>query len=267
MRRNHAHVSVRPLTSPEEMRDGVQLYRDVFELEPTDPAVSPRILASLPRNGGTVLGAYAEGRMVGFTFGYLGKNARTGEIYHYSQVAAVHPDWQGLGVGRALKLGQREHVLATGVTRMRWTFDPLRAANAHFNLDVLGARGRWFVPDVFGVEDTGRDAGMPSDRLIAEWDLTAEPGARHPARPPHTELSWGEQAADGNDVLLGLPRLWDDVLRGDRDRAAKVRDAVTDVLAQMVGHGYEAVSCVVVGADTAAYRLRPTDPTDPTAEV
>lgn len=250
-------VAVRPLASPAEMREGVALYRHVFELAPTDPAISPRVLSSLQRNGGTVLGAFAGDQLVGFTYGYLGKDVRTGEIYHYSQVAAVHPGWQGRGVGRALKLAQRDHVLAIGVSRMRWTYDPLRAANAHFNLDVLGARARWFVRDLFGVEDTGRDAGIRTDRLVVEWDLTEEPRGRTREPQPTAGLAWGEQEADGDDRLLAVPRSWDDLLRGDRDRAQTVQDAVTAALAELLGRGYEAVSCRATGPEAAVYRLTP----------
>ncbi|MQA88342.1 MAG: GNAT family N-acetyltransferase [Streptosporangiales bacterium] len=249
------------------MRAGVALYRDVFELPPTDPAVSPRLLASLQRNGGTVLGAFDGDRLVGFAYGYLGKDVRTGEIYHYSQVVAVHPGWQGAGVGRAIKFAQRDNVLAIGVSRMRWSYDPLRAANAHFNLDVLGARGRWFVRDLFGVEDTGRDAGVGTDRLIVEWDLTEEPGGRAGEPRPATELGWGEQEADGDDRLLAVPRSWDDLLRGDRDGALGVRRSVTAALTELLDRGYEAVSCRLTGPETAVYRLTPANTVTTQAEV
>ena len=200
-------LTVRPLDQPAEMRASVALYRDVLELNPTDPAVSPRLLFALRRNGGSVIGAFDGERLIGFAYGFIGKDADSGEVYHYSQAAVVDRHSQGRGVGRALKQAQRAYVLDTGVTRMRWSYDPIRAGNAHFNLDVLGARARWFVHSLYGVDDMGRDLGQPSDRLIVEWDLLNEPSPPAADRNPGV-LVWGEVARDGADLLVGLPRNW-----------------------------------------------------------
>lgn len=249
-------VQVRPLSGPAEMRAAVALYREVFRLGDTDPAVSPRLLISLARNGGSVVGAFDGGEMVGFAYGFGGVDP-SGAVYHYSQMAAVRDDQQGRGVGRALKLGQRDQVLATGVTAMRWSFDPVRTRNAHFNLDVLGAVARWFEPNLLGVEDVGRDRGMRTDRLIVEWDLTAGPppaADRWPAPPP---VGWGETARDGDAVLLGLPADWDAHVAADRDASIALRDRVADVMGRLVAEGRAAVSCRVAAPGTAVYRFVP----------
>ncbi|WP_460351188.1 GNAT family N-acetyltransferase [Actinoallomurus acanthiterrae] len=245
-------LTVRPLTTSAEMRAGVEVYRAAFALAATDPAVSPRLLAALQRNAGSVIGAFAGDELVGFTYGFLGSDS--GTVYHYSQVAAVHPDWQGRGVGRALKLSQRDYVLSTGVRLMRWAFDPLRTRNAHFNLDVLGATGRWFLRDFYGVEDIGRDPGMRTDRLIVEWDLLRPPGSAAPP-PPYT--GWGETRREGDDVLLGAPRDWDAVVARDRTAASRLRDDLAAELRRLIDEGYVATSCLTCGTDTAVYRFRP----------
>ena len=236
-------LDVRPLDQPAEMKAVVALYRAVFELDPTDPAISPRLLFALRRNGGSVIGAFDGDRLIGFAYGFLGKDAASGEVYHYSQTAAVAADWQGRGVGRALKLGQRAYVLDTGITRMRWSYDPMRAGNAHFNLDVLGARARWFVRNLFGVDDMGRDLGQPSDRLIVDWDLTGpprpEPAGGRPARVP----GWGEVVRDGPDLLIGIPRNWSAVAAGPADRATRLRATVSEALERALADGYVGVSC------------------------
>ncbi|MFC6879545.1 MULTISPECIES: hypothetical protein [Actinomadura] len=251
-------VHVRPLSDPAEMRAAVGLYREVFRLGATDPAVSPRLLVSLAHNGGSVVGAFVGGDLVGFAYGFRGVDP-SGAVYHYSQMAAVRDDQQGRGVGRALKLGQRAHVLTTGVTAMRWAFDPVRTRNAHFNLDVLGAVARWFEPNLMGVEDIGRDRGMRTDRLIVEWDLTAEPpagpSARRPAAPAPPRAPWGERLPDGDDVLLGLPSDWDALVDADRPAAVALRERVAEAMAALVAEGRAAVSCRVVDRDTAVYRF------------
>jgi predicted GNAT superfamily acetyltransferase len=243
-------ITVRPLVTAAEMRAGVAVYRAAFALPDTDPAVSPRLLAALQRNAGSVLGAFAGEDLVGFTYGFLGSDSAT--VYHYSQVAAVLPAWQGQGVGRALKLSQRDYVLSTGVTVMRWAFDPVRTHNAHFNLDVLGATGRWFARDLYGVEDTGRDPGMRTDRLIVEWDLlgTVE---RH-APPPRT--GWGEAREDDGDVLLGVPQNWDLLVARDRGTASRLRDDLAGEMTRLTSEDYAAVSCQRCDARTAVYRFR-----------
>jgi predicted GNAT superfamily acetyltransferase len=247
-------ITVRPLTTSAEMRAGVEAYRAAFALSETDPAVSPRLLAALSRNAGSVLGAFAGDDLVGFTYGFLGSDSET--VYHYSQVAAVLPGWQGRGIGRALKLSQRDYVLSTGVTVMRWAFDPVRTHNAHFNLDVLGATGRWFAQDLYGVEDSGRDPGMRTDRLIVEWDL---PGAseRDEPTPPYT--GWGEVRDDEGSVLLGAPRDWDLLVRRDRAAAGRLRDELAAEMTRLTRGGYEAVSCQTCDAQTAIYRFRPAE--------
>ncbi len=244
-------ITVRPLTTSAEMRAGVETYRAAFGLHVTDPAVSPRLLAALSRNAGSVLGAFAGDDLVGFTYGFLGSDSEI--VYHYSQVAAVLPDWQGRGIGRALKLSQREYVLSTGITLMRWAFDPVRTRNAHFNLDVLGATGRWFAQDLYGVEDSGRDPGMRTDRLIVEWDLL-EAAERDEPPPPYT--GWGEVREDRGSMLLGAPRDWDLLVRRDRAAASRVRDELAGELARLTGGGYAAVSCRTCDSRTAIYRFR-----------
>jgi predicted GNAT superfamily acetyltransferase len=248
-------LTVRPLDQPAEMRASVELYRDVLELRATDPAVSPRLLFALRRNGGSVIGAFDGQRLVGFAYGFLGKDADTGELYHYSQAAVVDRQVQGRGVGRALKLGQRAYVLDTGVTRMRWSYDPIRAGNAHFNLDVLGARARWFVRSLYGVDDMGRDLGQPSDRLIVEWNLLAEPSPPAVDHVPARIPGWGEVGPDGGDLLLSIPRGWPvDAGRAD---PATLRARVSSALERAVDEGYVAVSCRTSSRDSAYYRLRP----------
>jgi predicted GNAT superfamily acetyltransferase len=244
------------LTTAAEMRAGVEVYRAAFALSPTDPAVSPRLLAALARNAGSVIGAFAGEELIGFTYGFLGSDSST--VYHYSQVAAVLPAWQGRGVGRNLKLSQRDYVLSTGITLMRWAFDPVRTHNAHFNFDVLGATGRWFTRDLYGVEDSGRDPGMRTDRLIVEWDLEND-RARDLPRPPHT--GWGEvRRADDGDVLLGMPRDWDTFVARDRGAALRLRDDLATEMARLTDEGYQAVSCQTCDAHTAVYRFQEARP-------
>ncbi len=248
---NALAVEVRELAGPAEMRAGVALYREVFQLASDDPAVSPRLLTALQHNGGAVLGAFAGDELVGFVYGFLGLD-RQGELYHYSQMAVVATNQQGRGVGKALKLGQRDFVLTQGVMRMRWAFDPLRVRNAYFNLDVLGARARWFTPDMYSVEDTGRDAGRPSHRLVADWDLAASRAGDVPVSHPEppAQLPPARATPQGWDTLLAVPA------HHEPAELAGHTESVAAELGRLTAAGLAAVSCRRSADGSYVYRLR-----------
>ena len=162
-------IVVRDLRGLGEWSAASALYRRVFAYEHPEFGISPRLLAALRENAGSVLGAFGEsGELVGFCYGFSAVEA--GELYHYSQAAVVAPGLQGAGLGRRLKQAQADVARATGARTMRWTFDPYALRNAHFNLTVLGAAAIRFLPDYY---DDGR-----SDRVLVSWDLTgpASPG-------------------------------------------------------------------------------------------
>ncbi|MFE6304348.1 GNAT family N-acetyltransferase [Nocardiopsis sp. NPDC057823] len=169
-------ITVRDLTTAAEWSAASGLYRSVFGYEGPEHAVSPRLLAALRENGGSVLGAFDEnGSLVGFCYGVHAVDG--GAPYHYSQTAVVAPTVQGRGVGRALKRGQAEAARRTGVDTMRWAFDPYSLRNAHFNLEVLGAVGIRFLPDFY--DDGG------SDRVIVSWSLGSAAGRPRAEGPGH----------------------------------------------------------------------------------
>lgn len=155
-------VEIRTLTKAAELMEASLLYRRAFGYGGSEYAVSPRLLAALPDNGGTVLGAFRGMELVGFCYGFTALDG--GHPYHYSQATVVAPEAQGLGVGRALKRAQAASARALGVGAMRWAFDPYALRNAHFNLGVLGAVADRFKVDMY--------SDGSSDRVIALWDLS-----------------------------------------------------------------------------------------------
>ncbi len=117
--------------------------------------------------GGLVLGAFDGDRLVGFLATMPG--SRDGHPYWYSQMLAVVPDHWSSGIGSELKLAQRERARARGIQRIEWTFDPLRARNAYFNVQKLGAIVRRYYPNHYGEIQGTPDEGLESDRVVAEW--------------------------------------------------------------------------------------------------
>jgi predicted GNAT superfamily acetyltransferase len=92
-----------------------------------------------------------------------------GETYLHSHMLAVLPGYRNCGLGRKLKMAQREEALARGITRMEWTFDPLEIKNAYLNIVRLGAVVHSYTPNFYGVFSSRLQAGLPTDRLHAEW--------------------------------------------------------------------------------------------------
>src|SRR5204863_4468964 len=117
-------------------------------------------------------GAFSGEAMVGFAMSLPGY--RDGQAYLHSHMLAVLPEYRNSGVGRNLKLAQREDALERGFERMEWTFDPLEIKNAHLNIARLGAIVRRYMPDFYGPSTSPLQGNLPTDRLVAEWWLRSE---------------------------------------------------------------------------------------------
>jgi predicted GNAT superfamily acetyltransferase len=135
-------------------------------------AVPSAIFVVAHHTGGQILGAFDRGRMIGFTLALAG--TRGGKPFLHSHMTAVLPECQNRGVGRQLKLFQRVDALKNGVPLVEWTFDPLELKNARFNLTRLGAIVRRYIPNCYGVTASPLHAGLPTDRLVAEWWLDSD---------------------------------------------------------------------------------------------
>ena len=86
-----------------------------------------------------MLGAYVKGVMVGFAMGLPGY--RDGTAYLHSHMLAVLPEFRNAGLGRRLKLAQRDDAMARGYELMEWTFDPLEIKNAYLGRELQAIPG------------------------------------------------------------------------------------------------------------------------------
>jgi predicted GNAT superfamily acetyltransferase len=162
-------ITIRPLETRAEYEACVALQRDIWGPDFVD-VVPATILMVSQQVGGVASGAFdAAGRLVGFVFGISG--VRDGVTAHWSDMLAVRRDARGLGLARRLKLHQRELLLAVGIERVRWTFDPLVARNARLNLTTLGACPIEYVANMYGETDSLLHRGLDTDRFIVEWRL------------------------------------------------------------------------------------------------
>jgi predicted GNAT superfamily acetyltransferase len=176
-----AGVAIAPLRELEDA-DRVRVLIDLVWGE----QVLPReLLRALQHAGSILIGAEADGRLVGFVLGFAG----FAPVLHvHSHMLAVLPEWRSRGVGFALKLAQRADCLDHDVEEVRWTFDPLVATNARFNLLKLGAEAIRFLPGFYGEMTDRLNRGDRSDRFEVRWRLRSPRVERAiqgaPARDP-----------------------------------------------------------------------------------
>jgi predicted GNAT superfamily acetyltransferase len=179
-------VDIRPLTQIAEMLPIETLQYAIWGY---DKPYLARLLMVIAETGGQVLGAYWQGRMIGFSF-MLYARGRHGEgPYFHSQLVGVLPDYRDKNVGYLMKMAQRQFALDLGIDKIEWTFDPLQSRNGYFNVRKLGAVIRRYCPDYYGQLDSTFTRDIASDRCFAEWFVsTPHVEARLAAREPGLRL-------------------------------------------------------------------------------
>lgn len=166
-------VTVRPLRDLHEYRQCLTLQELTWG-EDFVEKVPPLLMKVVHRNGGLVAGALdQEGDLLGFVFGIAGR--QDGRSWHWSHMLAVRPEARGHGLGRRLKLFQREFLLEHDLDLAKWTYDPLVARNAHLNFNRLGVEADEYVVNMYGEETGSRlHQGLGTDRFVVRWDLMSE---------------------------------------------------------------------------------------------
>ena len=164
-------IVIRHCHGLDELRACVALQKEIWNF--TDAELVPlRMFVVAEKVGGQVMGAFEGSEMVGFALSVPG--TRSGHVYLHSHMLAVRKDHRNSGLGRRLKLLQREDALERGIERIEWTFDPLEIKNAYLNIEKLGAIARRYNINQYGITSSPLQGGLPSDRLIAEWWLKSK---------------------------------------------------------------------------------------------
>jgi len=166
-------IILRKCEALEEMQACFALHKEVWKYSDAD-LVPVRLFVVAAKIGGQVIGAFVQtddqeagGELIGFALAFPG--VRNGHCYLHSQMLAVRQQYRNLGLGRRMKLFQREDALARGFELMEWTFDPLEIKNAYLNIEKLGAIARRYNVNQYGATSSPLQGGLPSDRLVAEW--------------------------------------------------------------------------------------------------
>ncbi len=217
-------ITIREVETIEEMHECIELQRTVFAMP--DMEISPvRHLIVARYAGGFTIGAYLGKRLVGFVLSLPMFLEKRNERAFYSHMTAVDTSLQSLGIGAKIKWAQRERALADGAKYIRWTYQPVLARNAFFNLERLGVTINTYMPNFYGTDAESsaqqRDAeeGVDSDRLFADWQLDS---------PKVVAFSKGEKFEEKGEIIktVEIPPNWNDLVVRDTKRAVAEQERI-----------------------------------------
>jgi len=244
-----ADIVVRQLEGHAEYRACVELQELTWG-SGFHECVPPAMLLIAQKMGGIAAGAFDQsGQLLGFVFGLTG--IRKGRLAHWSHMLAVRPESQRLGLGRRLKLFQREMLLPLGVHTIYWTYDPLVARNANLNFNRLGVEVEEYVTDLYG-PDTASElhSGLGTDRFIVAWAIGSPlveatiQGAPSQGQPLASTAVVGAEHREAplprdSAVTVEVPSDIHVLLAQDRDQAWAWRLATRRAFTWYLAHGYQ----------------------------
>jgi predicted GNAT superfamily acetyltransferase len=237
-------ILIRPCHGIEEFEACVQVERKVWKSADVDVVPIPLFVVAA-ETGGQVIGAFHGEELVGFTLAIAGWRDR--KPFLHSHMTAVLSAYWDRGIGRRLKRFQREDALSRGIRLVEWTFDPLITKNAYFNFMRLGAIARRYLPNLYGITTSPLHAGLPTDRLVAEWHLRS---------PRVLRVLAGKRATptfSKKAVRITIPASLEGLKGNDAAAAAKVQSKLRAEFLQWLGKGFAATAV----APSVDYILEP----------
>ncbi len=224
-----AGVTLRELRRLDEHHDAVALLAEIWG-RPENPPIAPELLRAFGKSGGYIAGAFDGERLVGVTVGF---HAAPDLRALHSHIAGILPSVSGRSIGYAMKLHQRAWAISRGIPVIEWTFDPLVARNAYFNICKLGAMPVEYLTNFYGIMGDGINGEDETDRLLIRWQLlddeVAAAAADGRARPvdPH----------QGGCIRVPVPADIESIRREDPARAREWRSRVRDELGAALAGG------------------------------
>jgi predicted GNAT superfamily acetyltransferase len=252
--------TIRPAREIRDFQACVDVQRAAWGLSDIEITSVLQLVATVHAGGLLLVAEDAAGAVVGFSYAFAALSG--GEVHLHSDMLAVRPEARGQGLGARLKWAQRGEALRRGIRLVTWTFDPMQARNARLNLRGLGAVATEVRPDFYGVTTSPLHHGLPTDRLLARWELeSARVRERAGAPPPPPEAGVlarprihvvsgegdrpgpSEPRLDLEDpvVLLEIPADWNALCRAAFAEAAAWQRAVTRAFEAYLPRGYRAV--------------------------
>jgi len=256
-------VRIRDLHGIDDYRAVVNLERAIWGYTDLNDVITVPVFIITMKRGGILIGAFDEsGQMLGFAFSIVGM--KNGKPMQWSHMMGVLEAYRRSGLGRMLKLAQRERAIGAGFDLMEWTFDPLQALNAHLNFTRLGVVCDEYVENLYGESTSALHRGTPTDRFVVQWLLNAPHVARRIDRDPAISVRSDEAAAAPTvnetksagewrapasaDLSHDLPRVWVQIPPGFTEMQQKTPDLAREwrfktreIFLAYFGKGYRAV--------------------------
>jgi predicted GNAT superfamily acetyltransferase len=258
-------VHIRDLHSLDDFRAVVALEQEIWGYSDLGDVVTVPVFIITVKRGGILIGAFDDdGRMVGFAFSLVG--IKNGKPTQWSHMMGVVTEHRRTGLGRSLKMAQRERAIAAGFDLMEWTFDPLQALNAHLNFSTLGVVCSEYARNVYGESTSQLHRGTPTDRFVVEWHLREPHVERRLSREEDTPLTlraveaadapvlnqtmaagkWlrtapGDLTIDSRRVWVEIPPAFTEMQQDASALALEWRHHTRDVFETYFGRGYRAV--------------------------
>ncbi len=161
-------IEVRELKDPQEFYQAINVQKSAWRTNDCCTNVTPPPdLIATARNGGLVLGAFDNNRLIGFSYAFIGRDSQG--YYLYSHQTGVIEEEKYKGIGFQLKLAQMKWAIKQGFDRIKWTFDPLQSLNSYFNITKLGVIVREYHENFYGEMNDVINRNLPTDRAVAEW--------------------------------------------------------------------------------------------------
>jgi predicted GNAT superfamily acetyltransferase len=212
-------IELRALTETRQFQEAVELQKTVWGFNDVE-LLPVRLFVVATKVGGQAFGAYDGNTLAGFLLAIPGLKPSLkagGGTYLHSHMLGVLAEYRNKGVGRMLKLRQREDALARGIGLIEWTFDPLELKNAFFNMERLGAIVRRYVENQYGTTTSPLHGGLPTDRCVAEWWLASA----------HAEaVLAGREPARNVDERIEVPADIDVIRREEPRRAREIQKSL-----------------------------------------
>jgi len=262
---------IRPITTAEEAEEVLQVELTTWDTDPIG-AVPVHLHMALAKNGGLLLGAYEDDRLIGYTLGWVGlrdahaERPAAEQLKLVSHMTGVLPDYRDRKIGYRLKLAQREWALARDLALITWTYDPLESRNANLNLHQLGAVCRSYQRNVYGSMVDRVNAGVESDRFQVDWWIKSERVEARLACVPHALtratadaqlLNPATMGTDGHlyppaetappagpRVLVEIPARIQALRRSSRELTAAWRSHTRALLEALLAAGYQATDLI-----------------------
>ena len=159
------NISLQKIDTMEHLEEMARLEAEVWGTTP----VPTHQTVTVAKNGGIIIGAFVDGKKVGFVYSFPGY--RNGETYLCSHMMGVAEPFRDQGIGYMLKMKQAQEAVKLGYRTIRWTYDPLQSRNGYLNIAKLGAIGTEYIENCYGEMDDALNKHLPSDRFVVEWLL------------------------------------------------------------------------------------------------